>query len=1239
MGCAALVMLMQGGFCFLESGLSRAKNSINVAIKNLVDFCIAASIFWVVGFGLMFGESWRGLIGGSGFMISEAAGPWMLAFFLFQMVFCGTATTIISGAIAERMRFRGYVVVSLVVSGVLYPVFGHWAWNGAVAGDATGWLNQQGFIDFAGSTVVHSLGGWVALAAILLIGPRIGRFENAKKPLHGHNLPMATLGVLLLWFGWFGFNGGSTFAANEQVPLILVNTNLAAAFGGVASLVFAYWLERRPDVGQTMNGVVAGLVAITASCHIVSPAAAVIIGFVGGLFCSITTHLLPKLHIDDVIGAVPAHAVAGAWGTLAVALFASVDAFGGLTRWEQFFVQAQGVAICFVWAFGGGYACLWLINRTLPLRVSREHELIGLNVSEHGASTELLDLLGEMHIHRLDGDFSRPVPVEPHTEVGQIAAEYNQVLDRVNAEIQRREEAEQKWRGIFENAVEGIFQTTRDGRFVAGNPALANICGYETFAELREDISEIGQQLYVDPSRREDFAKQLDECEVITNFESQVRRLDGEIVWVSENARVHRDDEGRVLYYEGTVEDITQRKHAETLFREKEQAEAASRAKSQFLANMSHEIRTPLNGVIGMLDLLGSTELDGQQRRFAELAKSSAEVLLALINDILDFSKIEAGRLELERVEFDLQGTLESVPDMFTHAAVKKGLELHCHVGPSVPHYVIGDPSRLRQVLVNLIGNAIKFTDQGEVRLRASKVGADRVRFEVTDSGIGIPAERVSRLFHSFSQVDVSTTRKYGGTGLGLAICKELVSLMGGKIGVESEEGVGSTFWLEAPFRTVHRDEVDNRSTALSGLRALAVDDNDTNLQILDEYMRRWGVQTETVRSGEEALRLLKQAGDSGSPYDLAILDRLMPGMDGLTLAEAIREAEGMEHTRMIMLTSLDESLEREARQRLDLTCLQKPVRQSRLFDTIISMTAGQRATESSHPSDSRETVRSVGSHKRILVVDDNEINRIVAGEALATAGYETTEASNGREAMTAIHEHHFDAVLMDCEMPEMDGFEAVETIRRLESEGGLTHLSHPLPVIALTAQAVQGDRQRCLEAGMTDYVTKPVDRELLLQRLAACLRGDVETPSFQEEPPESHPSPADDVVNVEELRERCAGQSAVVRRVLGMFRERSSTQVEQIASALSESNLERVRTLAHALKGSAANISANQVHEAATQLETAAKQGDAEAAGRVMQSIATTLETCQEAIDQLLDEDHDNDTALEQFHEDIDRR
>ncbi len=438
--CAALVMLMQAGFSCLESGLARSKNSINVAAKNFADFCVSSAIFWLFGFAFMFGATYGGVLGTSDFFFSETANPWLMAFFIFQLGFCGTATTIISGAVAERMRFAGYLVIATILSAVIYPVVGHWVWGSAGGATPGGWLEGMGFIDFAGSTVVHSVGGWTALAAIIIIGPRIGRFGKNAIPIHGHDIPVVTLGVFLLWFGWFGFNGGSTLGLTPEVPTIIVYTTISGAFGGLVALGLSWWITGRPDVTMIMNGSLAGLVGITASAHIMTPAAAVAIGCIAGVVMYAVTVLLERLELDDVVGAVPVHLGAGIWGTLAVAIFGDPESWGtGLGRWEQLMVQATGVGAGFVWAFGVGFILLWLFNRRYPLRIDPEGERIGLNVAEHGASTEILDLLTEMDTQRSTSDFSQPVSVEPHTEIGQIAQQYNQVLADINTEQQRRE--------------------------------------------------------------------------------------------------------------------------------------------------------------------------------------------------------------------------------------------------------------------------------------------------------------------------------------------------------------------------------------------------------------------------------------------------------------------------------------------------------------------------------------------------------------------------------------------------------------------------------------------------------------------------------------------------------------------------------------------------------------------------------------------------------------------------------
>ena len=429
---AALVFLMQAGFLCLEAGLTRTKNSINVAIKNVADFGISLLLFWAFGFALMFGLSHEGLIGTTLFFPNFTGEPlWFTTFFIFQVMFCGTAVTIVSGAVAERVRFGAYLIMAMVVSAIIYPIVGHWAWGGAYAGDL-GWLAKQGFVDFAGSTVVHSVGGWASLACILIVGPRTGRFSKGAKPreIPGSQVPLAMLGAMLLWFGWIGFNGGSTLAMDGRVGAVIINTMIAASAGLVTSMAMGFAVDRYCNPGVVINGVLAGLVAITANCHCVSAFSAVAIGGIGAIVCFGATRLLDRLRIDDAVSAVPVHLVAGIWGTLAVAIFGDAAILNnGLSFWGQLEVQLLGVATCGLVAFGVMFGAFTFVNRLVRLRVTAHDEQIGLNVAEHHATTELVDFVNVIEQQSLTQDLSLRAPVEPFTEVGQIACRYNALMD------------------------------------------------------------------------------------------------------------------------------------------------------------------------------------------------------------------------------------------------------------------------------------------------------------------------------------------------------------------------------------------------------------------------------------------------------------------------------------------------------------------------------------------------------------------------------------------------------------------------------------------------------------------------------------------------------------------------------------------------------------------------------------------------------------------------------------------
>ncbi|HEY6359383.1 MAG TPA: response regulator, partial [Vicinamibacterales bacterium] len=644
---------------------------------------------------------------------------------------------------------------------------------------------------------------------------------------------------------------------------------------------------------------------------------------------------------------------------------------------------------------------------------------------------------------------------------------------RFTAQHHRLEASEERYRQLFDRSLPGVYESTSDGRILNCNEPFARILGYPSREVCMQ--SRAGGH-YVDPTAREAFLTRLRQEKSLADFENRLRTLEGRPLWVLESAFLVEGRLGEPDRIEGTIIDITQRKEAEeALQKAMEAAEAANRAKSEFLANMSHEIRTPMNGIVGMSELALGTDLTNEQREYIEMVALSADSLLSLINDILDFSKIEARRLELDMADFDLSQLVDDIMRALAPRAHQKGLELAYHVDADVPPTLRGDPMRLRQIVLNLVTNGIKFTEKGEVVLHVTRErleGAQTtLHFSVRDTGIGIAPEKRAHIFETFTQADASTTRKYGGTGLGLAIASQLTGLMNGRIWVESQLGTGSEFHVTLPFEV--RPNAEPKITPrqledLKGLPILVVDDNATNQWILRDVLIGWGMRPTVVDSGDWAIKALQSSLRSHEPFVAVLLDYQMPGMNGLQVVQRIRQIPDFDNVAIMMLSSVGQAGDALRFAELDVAAsLTKPVRQSVLQKALLEALASPDRPSEAPAAAPNVAAASMSSHARtrVLLAEDNAINRRLVTALLEKRGHPVVTVDNGRSAVEAVASsgaEPFAVVLMDLQMPELDGLEATAAIRQAEA-GSSRHL----PIVALTAHAMKGDRERCLSAGM----------------------------------------------------------------------------------------------------------------------------------------------------------------------------
>jgi len=840
----------------------------------------------------------------------------------------------------------------------------------------------------------------------------------------------------------------------------------------------------------------------------------------------------------------------------------------------------------------------------------------------------LIDGFNKMlaEIQRRDGELQEARD-ELELRVEQRTAELrDEISVRKEAEAALRE-SEQRTRLLLDSTAEGIYGVDLKGRCIFCNRAALRLLGYHDNGELLgRDIHDLAHHTQADGSRYP-----ASECPTYKTLETgKAGHSDMEVIWRADGSSFPAEHwsypierNGQIVGAVVSLVDITARRAAQqAILMAKEAAESANRAKSEFLANMSHEIRTPMNGIIGMTELALDTPLNQEQKEYLQLVRSSADSLLRVINDVLDFSKIEAGRLDLDQTDFDLPEVVSHTLKTLAVRAHKKGLELSSRVSADVGQMFSGDPDRVRQILVNLVGNAIKFTQQGSVIV---DVGLDttsepcdphRLHFFVRDTGIGVPIRKQQVIFDPFSQADGSTTRRYGGTGLGLTITKRLVEMMGGKVWLESQPGMGSTFHftLKLAPPEKRRPERNLRRAELESLHVLIVDDNETNRMILDEMLKNWRMVPTLADGGEAALMAMRWARDQGNSFPLVLLDGHMPGMDGFEVARRIKEDPSLAGATIMMLTSDRQAGDAARCRELGIYIyLVKPIGQSDLLDGILNALGAQLSEPTSEASAS---LAKAARPLRLLLVEDNVVNCELALRLLHKRGHAVTVATNGREALELLEARgfaDFDAILMDVQMPEMDGMEATATIRAQEKTLG----SH-IPIIGVTAHAMKGDRERCLEGGMDGYVSKPIRPDALFSELERLV------PIFAPQRTKTANSTAGAdtttalVLDRNALLDRVEGDMELLSDIIELFKDDSVRQIAAIREAIGKKEAETAKRAAHTLKGTCGNLGAPEAAATALELEKLAAAQDFASAESKLRSLEAQIERLGKLLDEL---------------------